>query len=70
MSKLWNKWKKLTEKIGNFQAGIIFSLLYFVIFVPFGLIVNLYKDFLAIRKFPHWEEISDNSSTMKKLKMQ
>lgn len=70
MLYLWNKWKSIAEKIGNFQATIIFSFLYFSLVVPFGKIASLFKDFLAKKEFPQWKEINDNISTLEKLKLQ
>ncbi len=67
---LWNKWKEVAEKIGNFQAGVIFSILYFLIIVPTGLIANLVNDYFRIKSFPAWEKVEDNSSTLSKLKEQ
>lgn len=67
---VWNKWKQLAERIGNFQATIIFSLLYFILITPIGLIVNLFSDFLKLKGKPKWETVEDNSSTLEKLKLQ
>lgn len=44
MSRLWERFKRLTRKIGDFQARLIFSLLYFTVMVPFALGVRLLSD--------------------------
>lgn len=70
MQELWNKWKKLAEKIGNFQASVIFSILYFLLVVPFGVISSVFADFLGARSFPKWQVMKDSVSTLGKLKKQ
>jgi len=70
MGKLWEKWKKVAEKIGNFQAEVIFSILYVLLILPTGLISSLFNDFLQIRRFPVWQKMENNASTFKKLKQQ
>jgi hypothetical protein len=70
LKEAWEKWKVLAEKIGNFQAKVIFSLLYFILFTPLGLIASFFKDFLSLKSLPHWEEVVDNTSTLEKLKEQ
>lgn len=70
MKNLWEKWKVVAEKIGNFQAGLLFSILYFILVTPVGLIASLFQDFLAVRKFPKWQEMKDTASTLSKMKNQ
>ena len=70
MRSLWNKWKKIAQKIGDIQTTILFSILYFLLVIPIGLISQLKNDYLRKKEFPYWIEIADNSSTMKKLKQQ
>ena len=68
MKNTWEKWKVLSKKIGNFQLGLFFSILYYVIIVPVGLISSLFNDYFKIKNFPVWEEWTDNSSNLKRLK--
>lgn len=70
MFKIWERWKVIAEKIGNFQATVIFSSLYYLLITPFGIISSFFQDFFKEKEFPEWAEISDNSSTLKKLKLQ
>jgi len=51
MKKLWENWKKLAKKIGDFQARLILTVLYFVVVAPFALIVRFAADPLSIK--PH-----------------
>lgn len=68
MKNTWEKWKILSKKIGNFQLGLFFSILYYVIIVPVGLISLFFSDYFKIKSFPVWEDWTDNSSTLNKLK--
>ena len=46
----WQGWKRIAEKIGHFQAKVLFSLLYFIVVAPFALGVKLFSDPLRIKK--------------------
>jgi hypothetical protein len=50
MRKLWEGWKGVAKKIGDFQARVILTLLYFIIIGPFALIVRWGADPLALKK--------------------
>ncbi len=70
MKQIWEKWKIIAEKIGNFQIKVVFSLLYFVLVLPIGFVSSHLTDFLNIKRFPQWEEFKDTTSTINKLKKQ
>lgn len=46
---LWEWWKRVARKIGDFQARIILTIFYFIILGPFALGVRLGSDPLAIK---------------------
>lgn len=69
MRKIWTVWKKITQKIGNFQSRIIFSLLYFILVTPLGLLVSLFKDYL-FKDTNSWQDIDDHFSTLEKISKQ
>lgn len=57
LKTLWETWKRLAKKIGNFQARVFLTLLYAVVVLPFGLIVRLFSDSLHIKHRPtKWTE--------------
>lgn len=70
MKNLWEKWKHLSEKIGNFQATVLFSILYFLMVFPYGFISSRFNDYLNIKRFPSWKKFKNNASTLEKLKLQ
>lgn len=54
---LWNAWKRLARKIGNFQARVILTVIYAIPVLPFGLVVRLFSDPLRIKHRPEkWLE--------------
>lgn len=57
-------------KIGDFQAGLIFSVLYFLIITPLGFVVNLFNDFLLIRGFPVWKDTNIKPNSVSGLREQ
>lgn len=48
----WRSWSELGRYIGDFQARLLLTLLYFTWIVPFGLLVRLSSDPLDIRRVP------------------
>ena len=68
MKNTWEKWKVLSKKIGKFQLGLIFSILYYVIIFPIGFASSFFNDYLKVKRFPMWEDWIDNSSTLNKLR--
>ena len=47
--RLWQGWKRIAKKIGDFQARLLLEVLYFVLFWPFALAVKWVSDPLAIK---------------------
>ncbi len=70
MKKFYEIWKKIAEKIGDFQASVLFSFMYFLIVTPIGFIARYFKDFHSERHNAEWAKIEDNSSSIDKLKLQ
>lgn len=49
LGRLWAKWKVLAQKIGDFQARVILTLLYFVILGPMAILFKVFRDPLGLR---------------------
>jgi len=47
--RLWEWWKRLAHRIGDFQARLLLTIVYFVVIAPFGLGVRWGADPLAIK---------------------
>jgi len=51
LQAIWERWKKFGRKLGDVQARLLLSLLYFTIIAPFALVVRWLCDPLSIK--PH-----------------
>ena len=76
MKKIWQKWKflaekigNLAEKIGNFQFKIIFSVLFYLIVIPVGLIMKLLLN-PSKKNSKSWQDLEDNTSSLDKIRRQ
>jgi hypothetical protein len=54
---LWQSWKRLAHKIGNFQARILLTVIYAIVLFPIGILVRIFADPLSIRHRPaKWKD--------------
>jgi hypothetical protein len=47
--RLWERWKRIARRIGDFQARILLIVFYFVVLAPFALVVRWTTDPMAIK---------------------
>lgn len=52
LKTVWELWKRLAHKIGDFQARVLLTLLYAIPVLPFGLAVRLFSDPLKLKHRP------------------
>jgi hypothetical protein len=52
LRQFWETWKRITHKIGTFQARVLLTVLYALLVFPFGLAVRLFADPLRIKRRP------------------
>jgi hypothetical protein len=65
LKRLWEGWKKIAHKIGNFQARVLLTVFYAVLVLPFGLAARLFSDPLRIKKRPtEWQDHPDEPTDM------
>lgn len=67
MRMIWQKWKIVAGKIGDFQATVLFSLLYFLLVTPLGLISSIFNDFLNTKDLPQWKKMIKNTSSRQEM---
>lgn len=48
--RIWNGWKKVARKIGDFNARVILTVFYIVVLSPFALMLKIFTDPLNIKK--------------------
>ncbi len=70
MKEAWTKWKELAEKVGNIQANVIFSFLFFVIITPVGFLLRLFKNPLNLKSKPQWHVIETEIDTIRSMEEQ
>lgn len=49
VARAWRSWTELSTHIGNFQARVLLTLIYFTWLVPFGALMRVFSDPLDIR---------------------
>jgi hypothetical protein len=55
IKELWQRWVKVSKKIGDFQARLLLSLFYIIFVLPLGLLLRLFADPLGVKKnSAHW----------------
>ena len=52
LKKVWEGYKRIARKIGDFQARVLLTLIYAVMVLPFGLVIRFFADSLRIKKQP------------------
>jgi hypothetical protein len=56
MRRLWQGWKRVARKIGDFNARVILTLFYFIFLAPFAIAIRTFTDPLSIKSksAPSW----------------
>ncbi|HHL39094.1 MAG TPA: hypothetical protein ENJ37_01170 [Deltaproteobacteria bacterium] len=73
MKRLWEKWKVLAVKIGEFNSRVILTVFYFVIMLPFGVGARLFSDPLSMkrkRNASYWVDREAAAPTLQDAKRQ
>lgn len=47
--RLWPAWQRIGRKIGDFQARVLLTIVYFTLVAPFALVVRWSADPLALK---------------------
>jgi len=63
LRRLWQGWKRVGKKIGDFQARVLLTVFYFVILAPFALGVRLLADPLALKRRAGWHPVTPPAIT-------
>lgn len=65
LQRVWEAWKRLARRIGDFQARVLLVIFYAVLVLPFGVAVRLFLDPLRIKRRPaQWLDHPDQSADM------
>lgn len=69
--RIWQAWKKIAHKIGDFQARVLLTIIYAVLILPFGLAIRFFSDPLRIRHRPSsWLDHPDKATDLEWAKRQ
>ena len=52
LKRMWQAWKRIAHRIGNFQARVLLTVFYAILVLPFGVVVRLFSDPLRIKRRP------------------
>lgn len=70
-TKLSEGWKKIGHAIGNFQARVLLTLIYYVLVLPFGLAVRLFSDSMYMKRRPEkWFDHPSSPNTLEEARRQ
>jgi hypothetical protein len=65
IKRIWQGWKRIAHKIGNFQARVLLTIFYAVLVFPFGVAARLFSDPLRIKNRPtEWLDHPNDSCDM------
>jgi len=65
LKRIWEGWKRVSHAIGNFQARVLLTILYFTVVLPFSIGVRLFSDPLRMRHRPtSWLDRAQVPATM------
>ncbi len=73
LRQLWQEWLVLARHIGNFQARVLITLVYFTFILPFGLVSALFADTLRMKRVPAgavWQERSTRDLDLEQARKQ
>ncbi|MBO9394882.1 hypothetical protein [Caldilinea sp.] len=70
----WERTKRATKRIADFQAKVILTILYIVMALPTGLVVRISEDALSIRRQPgeasYWHKRHTPKDTIREARRQ
>lgn len=49
LSRFWARWKVLAQRIGDFQARVILTVVYFLVLGPMALLLRVFRDPLSLK---------------------
>lgn len=70
MRNFWQRWLVIARAIGNFQARVILTLMYFSVVAPFGMSVSAFADPLHLRRPSAWQARQASAADLSHLRQQ
>ena len=70
-ARISGRWNKIGHAIGNFQARILLTIIYYVLILPFGLVVRVFSDSMHMKKRPaKWFDHPPTPNTLEEARRQ
>ena len=70
LRRLWQGWKRVGRKIGDFQARVLLTLFYFVILAPFAVVVRFTADPLGLKRSGGWHPVVNTGAPLERARRQ
>ena len=71
IKELWQRWVKVSKRIGDFQARLLLSLFYIVFVLPLGLLLRSFADPLGLKRpSPDWTPRQNSVSRLEDARRQ
>lgn len=62
LRNIWEAWKRLGKRIGDFQARLLLTVFYFVILAPFAVVLRWGTDPLSLKRGgERWHSSADRA---------
>ena len=73
LKKIWGKWKAFAEVFGAFMSGVVLTILYCTIVLPYGLFLRFFADPLSVKTLPNdsnWKPLPRKDSSLESCRKQ
>ena len=70
LRRLWEGWKRLGRKMGDFQARVLLTVFYFVILAPFALVIRFKADPLGLKRGGGWLPVTRTGDPLERARRQ
>jgi hypothetical protein len=70
LRRLWEGWKRIGRKVGDFQARVLLTVFYFVMLAPFAVIVRWKADPLGLKGTRGWHPVAPGAPAAERARRQ
>ena len=70
LRRLWQGWKRIGRKVGDFQARVLLTVFYFVMLAPFAVIVRWKADPLGLKRTGGWHPVTPGAAPAERARRQ
>jgi hypothetical protein len=70
LRRLWEGWKRVGRKIGDFQARVLLTVFYFVMLAPFAAVIRWKADPLGLQRGGGWQPVTRATDPLERARRQ